>query len=348
MIYEVDNDFIKDYLKGVELKGYDIASVFREACVPLSYYTNTQAKMDGESFARLSNKLIRLSDDMAIGFTADRGFRPELFNDVFIKLFAQSSTLEEGLWEWQNFFNTLYNKDVMSCFDVGDQVLVRGGHGVTGLLAISEFHHVSLIIRFLSWSIGRKIELSHVGFSNASPAYCDVFERVLSCPLSFDQHHHFFMFDKSYLRLPIIRSKSELLAYPAALPSDFFTLYKPESPLIQAVEKTMLDYLASEQKLPTIEQVAQWRQVDVRTLRRQLVAQGVSYRALKDNLRRDLALKWLQHEDITVTTIALELGFAETSTFSRAFKTWTGLSPSEYRVRRISRHQQALSLDCAS
>jgi len=68
-----------------------------------------------------------------------------------------------------------------------------------------------------------------------------------------------------------------------------------------------------------------------RTMQRRLRQAGTSFRALVDEVRRDIALAQLGRPGATVTDIAFMLGFSDLSAFSRAFRRWTGASPSAYR-----------------
>ncbi len=71
-----------------------------------------------------------------------------------------------------------------------------------------------------------------------------------------------------------------------------------------------------------------------RTLRRKLIAEGSRFQQLKDDMRRDKAISLFDHENLTIAQIGLAIGFTELATFSRAFKHWTGVSPSTYRNYR--------------
>ncbi|WP_428262491.1 AraC family transcriptional regulator [Haliangium sp.] len=68
-----------------------------------------------------------------------------------------------------------------------------------------------------------------------------------------------------------------------------------------------------------------------RTLRRHLDSAGTSFRALLDEVRMQEAAGLLEHTDLALSEVALELGFAEASAFSRAFRRWAGTSPSTWR-----------------
>jgi len=70
-----------------------------------------------------------------------------------------------------------------------------------------------------------------------------------------------------------------------------------------------------------------------RTLQRKLSGQGTSHQKLLDEMRRELALRYLRDPNIAICEAAYLLGFSESSAFHRAFKRWTGATPSEFRSR---------------
>jgi AraC-like DNA-binding protein len=70
-----------------------------------------------------------------------------------------------------------------------------------------------------------------------------------------------------------------------------------------------------------------------RTLRRQLREQGISFRGLLDELRMQIALKYLRTTRLANEDIALALGFSDAANFRRAFRRWTSKSPSEIRTK---------------
>lgn len=68
------------------------------------------------------------------------------------------------------------------------------------------------------------------------------------------------------------------------------------------------------------------------TLQRRLKAEGTSFEAILDGLRQRLARRFLRSENYSVKKTAYQLGFSDPAAFSRAFKRWTGRSPSELRA----------------
>ena len=101
--------------------------------------------------------------------------------------------------------------------------------------------------------------------------------------------------------------------------------------------------LAIQQLLPAgsapEEKVAEIVGINPRTLHRRLSERGESYRSLLRRVRMDLAERYLLKEAYNVTEAAFMLGYSDSSAFSRAFKTWFGMSPSEFKGNQLTGSQ---------
>ncbi|MGQ0842849.1 MAG: helix-turn-helix domain-containing protein [Sporichthyaceae bacterium] len=86
--------------------------------------------------------------------------------------------------------------------------------------------------------------------------------------------------------------------------------------------------LCSPQTMPSLEAVAEEMNLDPRTLRRHLAAQGTTYRALREEVLRTLAVELLTTAGLNVTETADRLGYSNAAAFSQAFARWTGTPPS--------------------
>ena len=69
-----------------------------------------------------------------------------------------------------------------------------------------------------------------------------------------------------------------------------------------------------------------------RTMHRRLVAEGTQFRKLDAECRYDIARQLLEHSALAMAEIAAALGYAETSVFTRAFRRWSGTTPTRWRV----------------
>lgn len=85
------------------------------------------------------------------------------------------------------------------------------------------------------------------------------------------------------------------------------------------------------------EKVAAQLNMSERSLQSKLAARNTSYRALLNETRQELALQYIRQGLHSVSEVTYLLGFADISSFSRAFRSWVGVSPSEYRDRSLGR-----------
>jgi AraC-like DNA-binding protein len=84
---------------------------------------------------------------------------------------------------------------------------------------------------------------------------------------------------------------------------------------------------------PSEEDIAEAVRTSPRTLQRRLAEQGASFSRLLDDVRRELAEKYIVDQAMTLGEVSYLLGFSEVSAFSRAFSGWTGEAPTRYRKR---------------
>ena len=86
-------------------------------------------------------------------------------------------------------------------------------------------------------------------------------------------------------------------------------------------------------RLFPLEECAAQLGISSRTLRRRLQERGLSYQDIADSVRADFARSYLESSRLSIECIAERLGFSEPTSFSRAFRRWTGMSPREFRKR---------------
>lgn len=101
--------------------------------------------------------------------------------------------------------------------------------------------------------------------------------------------------------------------------------------VISRCKAEFLEQLASGE--PSAADIAKRLHMSSRTLQRRLAQSNTTYLKLVDDTRRDLALRYVENRDKSMSDITFLLGFSGQSAFTRAFKRWTGLSPTAYRQR---------------
>jgi AraC-like DNA-binding protein len=150
----------------------------------------------------------------------------------------------------------------------------------------------------------------------------------IGCPVSFASRTNQITFKSSWLdRAANLGNRT---TYPAvvALCDDLLTDLKSRIGVAGEIRALLLRDIAN---APSLAAIAKLLEISDRSLRRQLREQGISFRGLRDELRMQIALKYLRTTELANEDIALALGFSDAANFRRAFRRWTGKSPSEIR-----------------
>jgi AraC-like DNA-binding protein len=197
-----------------------------------------------------------------------------------------------------------------------------------------EFAHEVLLMLLhgvCCWLVGRRIPIQRAQFAYPEPPYGAEYRTMYSSNLEFRAPRTAIVFDASYLDLPIVQNERTVKEFLRIAPENILVKYKNGSSLGARIRRRLRQSLPGE--LPEFEALAGEMNMTPATLRRRLHEDGTSFQAIKDQLRRDLAISHLSHSKRSTMDIGLELGFSERSAFHRAFKKWTGASPGEFRRR---------------
>ncbi|MCC6997792.1 MAG: AraC family transcriptional regulator [Deltaproteobacteria bacterium] len=132
------------------------------------------------------------------------------------------------------------------------------------------------------------------------------------------------------LELPLLTSDPPLLSLLDRTAAQALAGRPAQSRLLGHVRQRIRDSLA--EAPPTLEAVASALKMSPRSLQRHLAEEGVSFRALVEDARQELALEYVRDPRRPLGEIAFLLGYTELSPFLRAFKRWTGKTPSGFRA----------------
>ncbi|MBU2872753.1 AraC family transcriptional regulator [Marinobacter salexigens] len=169
----------------------------------------------------------------------------------------------------------------------------------------------------------------NVRLSGAEPAYYRQFADQLPVKFQYDQPDEMLVFPKTLLdvRMRLADADASRLARDEC-EFELQKALKDQGDLAMAV-RNMLRMMPG--PLPSLEAMAERFCVSSRTLKRRLAERETSYREIVESVLKDRAIQLLRYTNQSVSEIAYELGYADLSNFSRAFKKWTGKSASEFR-----------------
>src|SRR5690606_6459062 len=189
--------------------------------------------------------------------------------------------------------------------------------------------------RFACWLAGETISLHAAEFNYPKPdSYFEEFKYLFPCPHRFNRPHCQLRLELQQLRGPIRRTEAELRDMLQHAPLDLMSIPASHHSLTRRVRMPLHAIDNATQRL---DEIAAKMQLSPENFRRQLRREGTNLTRLVESARRDVAMRRLLDGNRTVEEIASQLGYAEARSFTRAFRAWTGMSPSTYR-KKFGRH----------
>jgi AraC-like DNA-binding protein len=175
--------------------------------------------------------------------------------------------------------------------------------------------------------LGREVTDSTVHVTFAEPAYYSRF-RNIAPRVRFGQPTNRLVFDASLLHAPLVSADDTSLGLAREQCERLLGCIRSSSPFIDRARGLVL---RSGGGLRSLEEIAALVRMSSRTLRRRLAQEGGSYSTLLDEERHARALIWMRSPELSVKDVAQRLGYSNVANLTRAFKRWTGQTPSAFR-----------------
>lgn len=212
----------------------------------------------------------------------------------------------------------------------GDDAVLRLDHllagGKVGQYMVEEvFAGITPLIRLLT---GKPFNPRSICFNHAEPSYAERYAEIFSCPIEFDHKFCEYRFDAGLLSQPL----AEADANTARICEDSCRKLLNQMVIEEDIVSRICHLLLSTPgEFPRLDAIADRLSIGARTLRRRLKGLGTSYQQILDDVKKELAIEYLQTTNLSVQEISDLLGYSEVTNFRRAFVKWVDLSPYQYR-----------------
>lgn len=207
---------------------------------------------------------------------------------------------------------------------------------------ITESAFARLVCWTRAFSAPGKQLVSAMEVTHAAPAHAAAYDRVLQIPVRFGAARNALRLNAGWSPVRIDRPSSYVDKVLKDRAEGLLKTLDADRTVRSRVEAILAARLAGGDV--SMESVAASMSMTRQTLFRRLKDEGAGFEAVLDDLRRRLALDYLQGGRASLGEIAYLVGFSDAAALSRAFKRWTGRSPSEAkaetrrgRLRRIDR-----------
>jgi len=279
----------------------------------------------------LWDEAARLTGDNAFGLHAAEGLRPGVF-DVVDYAVRTAPTLRVSLERLARYNRLVHDAAVFNLVEDGDAVRVEHSlRGVNQSLHATEFTLASLVV--VGGQIrGLPICPLQATFRHAAAGSMPEYLRVLGVEPSFLANDNTLTFSRELLERPL-STTDPLLSRVIERHAEALLARRPIPVETAAarVRRLLCETLGRDEAASTLSGLSQRLRMSERSLQRRLADEGQTFDALLDELRHELALRYLADKTLAIAEVAFLLGYSEPSAFHRAFKRWTGKTPTQAR-----------------
>ncbi|MDY6814619.1 MAG: AraC family transcriptional regulator [Pseudomonadota bacterium] len=315
--------------EAMKKKGIDTGAIFSRLGVDESYVYTDQLRTPHSAQLFFWQAVEDVSGDPDIGLHLGP-LLPTYKGQVLEYLFLSSPTFGEGLRRAQNYQRLLSDAANTDFFIEGDDacmVLNAASGAVRRLKHFNECFVQGVITFFRSVTDGNFYP-SRIEFEHERDEGQDHAREVLGCDVVFGAPENRLYFPARLLAHTSPHAEPELLDLHERFASEQVARLEKKD-IVGRVERIVAELLDSGEV--TLDAVAERLGIKPRTLRTRLTEAETSFNQVLADFRYRLARQLLATTDESIDEIVYLTGFSEPSTFYRAFKRWSGMTPIEYR-----------------
>jgi len=315
--------------KALQKRGIDSNEVFDEVGLDPAALKQAGARYPVAKMTRLWQRAAELTDDECIGLEAARHWHPTTAHALGYTWLA-SDNLKEAFLRLQRYVHIFNDMAIIRIDDEPHEFVVQltAENRDDDVAAEAIDAGIATIVQMCRATLGEEFRPIRVELQRTAPGCVDRFNEFFGAPIRFGGDVDAVYLDTTLVSKALPESNKELALANEKLAIEYLSRLKSSDMSIKAARVLI-------EKLPdgaiTADQVANELHLSARTFQRRLKDENTSFSKLMDDVRKELATSYMEGTDKSVTEITYLLGFAETSTFSRAFKRWTGQSPTRFR-----------------
>jgi AraC-like DNA-binding protein len=328
-IFQASLRTLRPLAAGLSARGVEVARVLREAGVDPAWLEDPDARVPASVVHELWRRTEEVTGDPNFGLRTALGIRPGSF-DVLDYVCRNCPSVEHGF--------ALYCRFTPLLHDGIDARLIRGPDTVSLRHVLrdgtvlprqyAEFILGSLIV-IARQATGHQVVPTRVRFLHPPPRDLSLHREFFRCPLTFRADSNGFELRRADVARPLLNAQPGLLVVLEQHAEHLLAKSPRRDTFVAQVRAAILGELRTGSISAAA--VAKRLGTSPRTLRRRLDADGTTYQKQLADLRRELALRYMREKHLSIDEVALLLGFSERTAFIRAFRRWTGHSPTAFR-----------------
>ena len=299
--------------------------------------TDLTPELVGDSDARITPaqfcvawaELIRITDNPQIALAIASATPAGAFGIVEY-VCRSSPTLGDALRQWVRYLNLLDDAVVVGLAIEGDRAYLRVEVESEAPAPASHELCFALVAQYARQLSTAPFRIVGVELAHAATGDIAVYRKWFDAPITFGAATTQLVFPAAALEAALVSSDPQLLSILTRAADELHRRAPAEPTIAAQVSRVLRDALRTDDG--HVDRVAKRLGLTPRSLQRRLRDEGTSFQAVREQVRHELARRYLD-DRLSISEISFLLGFSEPSAFFRAFKRWTGMTPVEARAR---------------
>jgi AraC-like DNA-binding protein len=313
-----------------QLDGYGIdpAPLFKEEGIDPDILFDSGARIPLDRYQRLDVRAAELSGDPYFGLKGAEYFRPTHLGALGFAWLA-SSSLRTAFQRLSRYARVIQEKLTIELDEDWEFFYVRiDAHLPLLCKRIRENGQLANLTQFSRVIAGNNFNPAKVCLKQSEPDDTGYYYELFRCPIEFGSKETTFIIRLEDVDRRLTGSNDQLAKLNEHIVVKYLA-HSEKQDIVNRVKAAIIDELAN--GLVTEASIAKEMHTTPRNMHRKLQKEDTSFKQLLTEVRKELAHQYIQDRSKTLTEISFMLGFSEVSSFSRAFKGWTGKPPSEAR-----------------
>ena len=310
-------------------QGQDPERLFHEAGIAPGLRKDASARIDALSVDRLLHMAEIKTRDDALVLQIVGHFHPSYWGAMGYA-WLTSESLRGAFERVQRYSKMVADELVIELRDtVNELQVILGWQTEKGFdPTFREILRLANVVMLCRFNYGAHFKPVRIHLQRTQPSRPAPYEAFFNCALHFGSDETMLVLDKAIADSPLASFDASLSNLLDQQIADYLARIDKQDILSQ-VKSVIFQQLPSGDVL--VEDVAVKLHLSVRTLKRKLQMENTSFKSLLAETRRELGERYIRDNNLSLTEISYLLGFSESSSFTRAFKNWTGVSPLKHR-----------------
>ncbi|CCK75153.1 Transcriptional regulator, AraC family [Oleispira antarctica RB-8] len=316
-------------------KGISQDALLENTEIDPAAFSDPKALLTYQQVIILTNNTLRLSNEPTLGIELGKAININQFGMLGYAILSCANVrqaLNLGL-KYHVLIDPAFNFEVV---EQGEMTSVR----LTSHIPIETIYNflcdvfIANFISLARFLTGLNILPRAININRPKPDFSDRYEQFFEgCLINWDQPRTEIVFDSSIMDAPTTLADEATAKMAESQCADILSRMGPREGIVVKVRRILLSHPGH---FPPIETVASHLATSTRTLSRSLQEVSTSYQKILDEVRKEMAIEYLNTSSLPIEEIAALIGYNDPSNFRKAFKRWTGNPPSYYRAVRKS------------